>query len=438
MDLSENYFKPDGAIEFAPDLPKVEGDAEPRWRLRALSQATARQTRWLVPGLIPLRYLTLVAGIGGLGKSTWLLALAARGSVAAEPWDTIYVSFEDTAEEVLRPRIEAAEGDVARVHELVLEDADSLDSFGLPRDIDDLQALVRECSARLVVIDPIVAAIETKLDAYKDQHVRQVLAQLWRMTREEDCAVALVGHLNRLPSTDAYLRIANSMAFWNAARSVVLVTEDGEDETGLRLIAQRKANLARLAPVERHRLEEIVLPDTVDPETGKSIVTSRMTYLEIAADVDPSGVLGPKSTTKTETAETLLEALLADGDWHESEGVRRLMIAAGFPERTTQRAAKDVGIESDRRGFPSVTWWRLPVAPSTGSEVGATVDSAQPSDPSGDTFSVAPSTSRAGSGATAALVGRSVRCSKHSHTTSIESVAAGIAYFACGCHVEAS
>ena len=54
------------------------------------------------------------------------------------------------------------------------------------------------------------------------------------------------------------------MAFWNASRSVVLITPDGDDEDGLRLVAQRKANLARLAPVERHRLEEIVLPDTVD------------------------------------------------------------------------------------------------------------------------------------------------------------------------------
>ena len=50
-----------------------------RFRLRPLSQATPRQTRYLVPGLLPLRFLTLVAGIGGLGKSTWLLAIGLRG-----------------------------------------------------------------------------------------------------------------------------------------------------------------------------------------------------------------------------------------------------------------------------------------------------------------------------------------------------------------------
>jgi hypothetical protein len=300
------------------------------------------------------------------------------------PWETIYVSFEDTADEVITPRLLAAGADTNRVHELVLTDAEALDSFSLPRDIDDLQGIVRDRSARLVVIDPIVAAVEAKLDAYKDQHVRQVLAQLWRVGREEDCAIAMVGHLNRVPSTDAYLRIGNSTAFWNASRSVILVTQDGDDESDLRLIAQRKANLARLAPVERHRVEEIVLPDTVDPETGERIVTSRMTFVEVAEDVTGSEILGPHTPTKTETAESLLLILLGDGDWHESEAMKKVLAAAGFNERLAQRAAKYLSVEHKRQGFPAVTWWRLPaatplVATSTVSENVATVETAQPS-----------------------------------------------------------
>lgn len=163
----------------AVELDPASQPPTDRWRLRPLSKATPRQTRWLPgtpPGLIPLRYPMLVASVGGIGKSHWMVAIAAHGSVAEEPWDTIYISFEDGADEVLRPRVEAAGGDARRIHELVLTDADSLASFSLPGDIDDLQTLVRACRARLVVIDPVVAAIETSLDAYKDQHVRQVLA----------------------------------------------------------------------------------------------------------------------------------------------------------------------------------------------------------------------------------------------------------------------
>src|SRR5207247_2436792 len=103
-------------------------------------------------GLIPLRTLTLVAGVGGLGKSTWLLARAAELSL--QGIDTIVVSFEDTAEEVIRSRVEAAGGDLDRVHEMVLREAGGFDTVSLPRDIDELRMLVRSVSAKLVIVDP--------------------------------------------------------------------------------------------------------------------------------------------------------------------------------------------------------------------------------------------------------------------------------------------
>ena len=113
-----------------------------------------------------------------------------------------------------------------------------------------------------------------KLDAYKDQHVRQVLTQLWRVAREEDCAVARRPP-NRVPSSGPVPahRQQRRRSGTRPARSCSM-TPEGEDDAGLRLIAQRKANLSRLAPVERHQLEEMILPDTLDPETGKPIVTS--------------------------------------------------------------------------------------------------------------------------------------------------------------------
>ena len=230
------------------------------------------------------------------------------------------------------------------------------------------------------MIDPIVAAFVTELNAWKDQDVRSVLGRLAELAEHADCAVAIVGHLNKAPSTDAYIRVANSIAFWNASRSVVLVTEDGDGDS--RLIAQRKANYARLCPVERHRVEEIQL-DRIDPATGEPIVTARMAFVEYADDVDSADVLGLK-TTKTETAETLLEALLADGDWHESNGLRTLLSAASYNARMAQRAAKALRVEQERRGFPASTWWRLPVATApvatnASPQNVATVDTACPS-----------------------------------------------------------
>lgn len=331
---------------------------------RPLAAVEPRRVRWLVPGLIPLKALTLVAGVGGLGKSTLLMAIAAqatRGELATEPADVLVVSYEDTAAEVLRPRVEAARGDLARVHELYVPPADGA-PLTLPTDLGELERHVRETGAVLVVVDPVVASIDLELDAHKDQHVRSVLAELAALAEDAGCAVALVGHLNKTPSRDAYIRVANSTAFYNAARSVVLVTVDPAEPEAQRLVTQAKANWARLRPVQRHVVEEIRL-ERLDRESGEPIVTSRMRYLEDAEDVDRDDVLaerrGRPAGEKFETALEFLTGTLADGDWHDSAGLKVLAAAQGVSEPTLKRAALDLGVEHERRGFPAVTYWRL-------------------------------------------------------------------------------
>jgi putative DNA primase/helicase len=347
-------------IPFAPELP----DVGPRLALRVLADVQPRQVRWLVPGLIPLRTLTLVAGVGGLGKSTLLAGIAARvstGEIGDAPGNVVLVSFEDTAAEVLRPRVEAAGGDLTRVHEVVVDRLD-IDPVCLPRDVEELATLTTSIGARLLVIDPVVAALETSLDAHKDQHVRVVLAQLAALAEETDCAIAMVGHLNKTPSREAYLRIGGSVAFFNAARSVVLVTEDKVD-TDMRLVSQSKANYSRTRPVERHRIEEVILPGTLDPETGAPITTSRMAFVEIADDVDAADLLAPRDAgvgaTRERQATKFLVGELAGGEWNESAPIKERAEAEGITERTLQRAKQDLGVEDERRGYPSVTYWRL-------------------------------------------------------------------------------
>lgn len=370
MDANETYFENvgDGKTPFAEGVTLPPPVEEHRLELRALSDVQARNVRWLVPGLIPLRTLTLVAGVGGLGKSTWLAARAAevsRGDLLdGAPGDVIIVSFEDAAEEVLRPRIEAAAGDLSHVHEVVVRGFDGIDPVRLPRDVDELERLIHGVEAKLLIIDPVVAAIDTALDAHKDQHVRSILARFKDMAESTDCAFAQVAHLNKTPSRDAYIRIGGSVAFYNASRSVVLVTEDPDEPEALRLITQSKANYSRLRPVERHRIEEVVLPGAIDPETGDPIVTSRMVFVEVAEDVISADVLAPRAagleTNKELSAAGFLVRVLAGGDWNESAPIKERATGEGISERTLQRAMNDLGIEHDRRGFPAVTYWRLP------------------------------------------------------------------------------
>jgi AAA domain len=356
----------------SPSLLKLNGARNRRLALLPLEYVEPRQVRWLVRGLIPLRTLTLVAGIGGVGKSSWLASVAARvsrGDAERKPADVLLVSFEDAAAEVLRPRVEAADGDLARVHSVAV-DAFGIDAVQLPADIDELERLVAQVEARLIVIDPIVAAIDRSIDANQDQDVRHVLFGLVALAERSSCAVVCVAHLNKNPSREAYLRVANSTAFWNASRSVVLVAEDPDDpETG-RLIGQRKSNYSRLRPVERWRLEEVVLAQTLDPDTGEPIQTARMIFVETADEIDAADLLAPRPDGDQRRGEAdalrFLRSMLTDGDWHDSAGLSKQAASVGIKKRTLQRAAHDLGVEHKRSGeYPSVTHWRLPVAPTS-------------------------------------------------------------------------
>jgi hypothetical protein len=321
---------------------------------RALRQIAAEPVEWVIDRIVPLGTLTLLAGVGGLGKSALLLAWAKEITTAGG--DVLIVSYEDAAAQVIRPRFEALGGDLDRLHELYVDVLDGSVSF--PTDLGELDRHIRETQARAVLIDPVSASIDLKLDAHKDQDVRVVLGQLAQLAERERLAIPMNAHLNKAPSADPYLRINGSTAFYNAARSVLTVTRDPNEPDWQRLVAHHKSNYGQLADVERWRIE----PVTVVCD-GVPIETMVMEFVEIADDVSREDVLAsrPAGDAKLDKAIAFLREVLADGEWHDSVGLVTLAGAQKIFERTLRRAALDeLEVEHERRGFPSTTWWRLP------------------------------------------------------------------------------
>lgn len=339
-------------------------------QLRRLSEVRSRSVRFLVPGLVPLRAITLLAGVGGLGKTTWATGIAARETRGdyddGTPHNVLFVSYEDTAEEIWRPRLLAAEGDPERMLEMYVELQDG-GSVVLPEHLEQLESAIREQEVRLVIIDPIVAAIDLSLDTFKDQHVRSLLGRVQQIAEDTDCAVLAIGHLNKAPGSDAYLRIANSVAFWNASRSVITVTEgtaeegDDADDDSFRFVTQVKANWAVGSGAQRWRLEQITLLDEIDPTTGKHVETSRLTYVGVAQEVRAGSVLENRSDSSSELtrAAVFLVSALGAGVWRSSAEVKAEASAEGIAERTLKRAAKSLNVEMQRQGT-GATNWRLP------------------------------------------------------------------------------
>jgi AAA domain/Bifunctional DNA primase/polymerase, N-terminal len=332
--------------------PVVTARRKRELQRRPISTVKAEPVEWLIEKRVAVGSPTLVAGVGGLGKSGLLLAWAKQVTVAGD--DVLLVSYEDAAAQVIRPRFEALGGKLERLHELYVDLLAGEISF--PTDLPELDRHVQETGARMILIDPVSASIDLKLDAHKDQDVRVVLGQLARLAERERLAIVQNAHLNKAPSADPYLRINGSTAFYNAARSVLTVTRDPAEPDAQRLVAHHKSNYGVLGDVERWR----VVPVTILSERGP-IEVMTMQFVEIAEDVNREDVLASHSTgeEKLDGAVAFLEEALADGNWHDSAGLKKL--AAGrISERTLKRAAQELDVEHERRGFPSSTWWRLP------------------------------------------------------------------------------
>jgi hypothetical protein len=73
------------------------------------SEIEREQVEWLFPERVPLGMLTILAGVGGLGKGMWSCLLASQ-----TPGVTLIATAEDHTGATVRPRLEAVEADLAR------------------------------------------------------------------------------------------------------------------------------------------------------------------------------------------------------------------------------------------------------------------------------------------------------------------------------------
>ena len=257
--------------------------------LTPASQFSPKAVEWLWDGRIPAGGVSLLAGIGGLGKSTLILGLAAllsRGDLdgrqQGEPAVVLYATREDAWPQVVVPRLMGAHADLDRVMDIAIDNsqADFVENMSVPEDLNCLADAVEESEARLLVIDPLVAFLSDKVDSHRDHQIRRALGPLHRLAEEHDLAVVGVVHLNERESRFAADRINGSVGFYNAARSVLLLTKAGDDD--IRLLTHPKSNLAKPAVTLRYRIEGAdVWAD------GRLIKTSRVVLVGEAPEVAP-------------------------------------------------------------------------------------------------------------------------------------------------------
>ena len=104
------------------------------------------------------------------------------------------------------------------------------------------QAII-EFRPRLVVIDPIQAYLGSDSDLQIAGRARKLMRRLGMWAAGYDCAIVLIGHLNKKEGSKGLYRSLGSIDVVAAARSVLQVERDTENPD-IRIVHQIKNSLA--------------------------------------------------------------------------------------------------------------------------------------------------------------------------------------------------
>jgi hypothetical protein len=345
-----------------------------------LSQVRTRPIDWLWRGYIPLRKVTILDGDPGLGKSTLMIDIAARGSIGGtapteEPlgdaFVTIYVTAEDDPEDTILPRVLRAGGDPSRfrlVRDLVL-----------PADAGRLEAAAGSIRARLIVIDPLVAYLGDGVKTNDDHRVRRALEPLAAMAARTDAAVVAIRHLNKRAGEDAIYRGGGSIGFTGLARSVLAVGRDPDDE-GRTILAAIKLNVARRPASLAYR---IVADGPYEAAHIAWEGPSERTAEDLIGRTRDE-VAGRSKTA--ELAHAIRELLGSNGGSMAAGDAYRALEAQGFDissQDNLARARSQAGVRTAKQGYNGGWVWSLRTS------VSRSVPSV-PSEPLGSTSSKTP------------------------------------------------
>lgn len=334
----------------------------------------AEKVLWLWPGYIPLGKLSDLQGDPGQGKSVVTASLAAivsRGlpfptGDQCSPAGVIMISAEDDPHDTIRPRLEAAGADLARVMLFTLRD-DELLSF--PEDLDLLREAIKKTSAGLVIIDPLDAFITDEINANQNQSIRKLLAKLAKLAGETMVAIMVVRHLNKdAKTTNPMYRGGGSIGL-NAASRQVLLVGTAPDDPKLRVLAPIKENLAPLSPSLGYRVVGADLESNPEINTAKvewcgEVQYDARTLLQEPEEPGSSGKRGP-SGAKVEAVIERLRDILSDGCEHEAKEVEAELKTMGASHGTIWNARKKLGVRARRKGFGGAWMIAMPNSDST-------------------------------------------------------------------------
>ena len=308
-----------------------------------MSEIQSQEVSWLWYPFIPYGKLTIIQGDPGDGKTTLVLNIAAWLSKGegldsemklSEPVNVIYQSAEDGLADTVKPRLELAGADCERI--LVIDEKEKSLSM-----VDErLEKAIVQTKARMLILDPIQAYLGGGMDMNRANEAKDMTKELGALAEKHQCAIVLIGHMNKAAGNKAAYRGMGSIDFFAVARSVLLVGRV-EGEENIRAVVQIKNNLAAFGHPKAFALSEDGFQWLGD--------------YEITAD-EVLGGIAPK-VNKMELAKRMLRELALASNAVLSNEIFDMADEQGISKRTLENAKRELGIQA--RKINNSWYWEL-------------------------------------------------------------------------------
>ena len=320
---------------------KPEKKAVPMIRMSEVQQT---EVDWLWYPYIPFGKLTIIQGNPGEGKTFFAMQLAAACTNRKflpqmepfEPFNMIFQTAEDGLGDTVKPRLLSAEANLERV--LVIDDADNPLTLADER----IENAIRENNARLVIIDPLQAFLGANVDMNRANEVRPIFRRLAEVAQSTNCAIVMIGHLNKASGSQSTYRGLGSIDITAVVRSLLFIGKVKTDPT-TRVIVHEKSSLA--PPGQS-------LAFSLGDEKGFRWIGA----YDISAEDLLAGGEGSKTELKQEQAVKLIEEFLSEGRKVSIAEINKEATERGISERTVRLARNSMGdkIACERQGKD---WW---------------------------------------------------------------------------------
>ena len=321
-------------------------------KLIHMEDVLSKEVEWLWYPYIPYGKITIIEGDPGEGKTTLVLKLAAALSRGLplpcdddkeyEPIHIIYQTAEDGIEDTIKPRLEKAGADCSMIR--VIDETDK----ELSMTDDRLEQAIIETGARLIILDPIQAYIGATVDMHRANEIRPVLKHLGIIAEKHNCAIILIGHMNKASGSKSTYRGLGSIDIQATARSVLLVARL-RDKPNIRIMAHDKSSLAPAGDAIGFEMTE---------DSGMVCIGS----YDITIDELLSGNEG-RGKKKLDIAENFIKEYFGTNKVIPSNEIMMEAAKRSIKRNTLLSAKKKLGITSDKEKAEDGTiyWtWVMP------------------------------------------------------------------------------